>query len=244
MRSERNRRPERAKRLFYRMPPRPCPYIPGRVEQNIFTELGGHDSGAYYAVLSQSGFRRSHGIAYRPACPGCTACVPVRTVVDDFRPSRSQRRIWSANGDIRSTERSPMATVEQFELFIRYLRARHGDGEMAQMVYEDYRGMIEETPLDTVLAEFRTTTGRLMGGCLVDRLDDGLSAVYSFFDPDERRRGLGTYIVLWLIERARSAGLPYVYLGYWIAESPKMSYKIRFQPLEGFGRTGWRPLRG
>ncbi|MDJ0951278.1 MAG: arginyltransferase [Alphaproteobacteria bacterium] len=243
MRSERTLRTERPNRQFYRMPPRPCPYLVGRIEQNIFTELSGPDSQHHYDLLSQSGFRRSHSIAYRPACPGCTACVPVRTVVREFVPSRSMRRVLAANMDLTASEAIPFATPEQFYVFIRYLRARHGDGEMALMQYDDYRGMIEDTALNTVLTEFRTGDGSLIGGCLVDRLGDGLSAVYSFFEPEERRRGLGTYIVLWLIERARQLGLPYVYLGYWIAESRKMSYKSRFQPLEGFGRGGWQPVR-
>ncbi len=242
MRSERNLRTNRTARQFYRMPPRTCPYIPGRIEQNVFTELSGPDADRNYSVLSHSGFRRSHGIAYRPACPGCSACVPVRTVVDSFMPSRSQRRVWSLNSDVSTEEMAPTATPEQFKLFIRYLRARHGDGEMALMTYEDYRSMIEDTPLDTIMTEYRAPDGTLVAGCLIDQLSDGLSAVYSFFDPDQKKRGLGTHIVLSLIERARAHDLQYVYLGYWIAESPKMSYKTRFQPLEAYGQQGWHRM--
>lgn len=224
------------------MPSRPCPYLPGFVEQNVFTDLSGPDSDQYYHILSQAGFRRSHGIAYRPACPGCSACVPVRVVADAFAPGRTLRRIWKANAQVTSHELPPRASREQYELFSRYLRARHGDGEMASMDFADYQAMVEETTLDTSLIEFRHE-GRLVGGCLTDRLRDGLSAVYSFFEPAMENRSIGNLMVMRLIEAARNAGLSYVYLGYWIDASPKMAYKQRFRPLEGLGPEGWYPLR-
>lgn len=244
MQTEKHIRGARVARQFYRMPPRPCPYLRGRIEQNIFTELTGVEAARHYDALSRTGFRRSHGIAYRPACPGCAACVPVRTVVERFRPSKSLRRVWNLNADISGIDAPPMATREQFDLFARYLASRHSDGEMAAMTFGDYEAMVQDTPLDTVLNEFRDGSGALVGGCLTDRLSDGLSAVYSFFDPNRSARSLGTFMVLWLIARARAMGLPYVYLGYWIGDSPKMAYKARFAPLEGLGREGWRVLRG
>lgn len=232
----------RLSRQFYRMPPRPCPYLPGRMEQNVFTELGDSEARSHYDVLSRTGFRRSHAIAYRPVCEGCNACVPVRVIVADFSAPRTMRRVWRVNRDIIGRECPPDATREQFALFARYLNARHSGGEMSTMSLEDYRAMVEDTPLETRLVEFRGPDGRLVGGCLCDRLGDGLSAVYSFFDPTLERRGLGNFMILWLIERARALDLPYVYLGYWIADSPKMVYKERFQPLEALGAGGWRAL--
>lgn len=226
-------------RHFYRMPPRPCPYLPGRTEQNVFTELAGSDGVALYDILTHAGFRRSHNIAYRPTCPGCNACVSVRVVADRFAPSRSQRRVSNVNLDLRADERPAVATEEHYELFARYVASRHNDGEMAAMGFADFAAMVEESPLSTYIAEHRDARGRLIAACLTDRLSDGLSAVYSYFDTEETRRSLGTYVVLGLIERCRQLGLPYLYLGYWIAGGRKMSYKTRFQPLEALGPDGW-----
>lgn len=230
-------------RQFYRMPPRPCPYIQGHVEQNVFTELSGPDSEMYYGVLARAGFRRSHGIAYRPSCPGCTACMPVRVVVDDFKPGKTLRRIRNRNSDLEMESHAPVATREQYRLFSRYLMSRHGEGEMAAMMFEDYEAMVADTPLDTSVIEFRDPDGVLGAACLADRLPDGLSAVYSFFEPSAVRRGLGNHVVMALIEAARAEGLPYVYLGYWIPNSAKMAYKAKFRPLEGMGPDGWEPLQ-
>lgn len=220
----------------------PCPYLDGRIERRVVTELVGRGAPGLHDRLSLAGFRRSHGIAYAPVCPDCQECIPVRIVVDDFRPSRSQRRIQSRNHDIRGTECRPEATAEQFALFAHYLDSRHADGDMAAMTEADYRSLIEDTPIDSTLIEFRDGGGGLVAGCLVDRLGDGLSAVYSYFDPAPSNRGLGTYMVLWLIERARALSLPYVYLGYWIADSRKMAYKTRYRPLEGLIDGRWALL--
>jgi leucyl-tRNA---protein transferase len=219
-----------------------CPYLPGRRERKLITELGETQGTAFYGLLSRAGFRRSHGFAYRPACADCSACIPVRVAASAFEPSRSLRRVTRANESLRAEERPPKATLEQFRLFSHYIEARHDDGEMEGMTFADYRGMVEHTRIDTRLIEFRDISGRLVAACLADWLPDGPSAVYSFFDPSLVRRGLGTYVVLWLIQAARDAGLSYVYLGYWIENSPKMSYKTRFQPLEGLGPDGWRTL--
>ncbi|MFO0995187.1 MAG: arginyltransferase [Alphaproteobacteria bacterium] len=232
----------RLPRFFFRTSPQPCPYLPGRVERNIFAELGSPEGAAVYGVLVRHGFRRSHRIVYRPDCPGCNACTPVRVVVPEFSASESQRRVVRRNADLFVSERPPVATEEQYRLFRRYVEARHGEGEMSTMDYEDFRGMIEDTPVPSMVVEFRDPAGALQGTCLIDRLEDGLSAVYSFFEPTLGSASLGTFMVLWLIERVRREGQRYAYLGYWIESSRKMSYKARFQPLEALGTDGWARL--
>jgi arginine-tRNA-protein transferase len=229
---------------FYRTAALPCPYVAGRVERKLVTELAGREAAAFYNELSRAGFRRSHHLAYRPACAGCAACVPVRIPAAHFRDTRSMRRIRLANTDLRMRPVEPQATLEQYRLFVRYQRLRHADSDMASMTYGDYRAMIEDSPVMTRVIELRDGEGRLNGACLVDVLDDGISAVYSFYAPDAPKRSLGTFLVLALVDEARRRRLPYVYLGYWIAESPKMAYKARFRPLEALDAQGWRPLLG
>jgi arginyl-tRNA--protein-N-Asp/Glu arginylyltransferase len=235
-------RPPRRPQFFYTTAPLPCPYLPGRTERKIVTELSGTEAEALHERLSRAGFRRSHNIAYAPVCPGCQACVPIRVVSEDFTPDRTQRRILRANADLTVSEMPARATAEQFTLFQRYQKNRHADGDMAAMGYYDYRAMIEDTPISTGILEFRDTQDRLLGACLTDWLADGLSAVYSFFDTEEDKRSLGTFAVLWLIGRARSLGLPYVYLGYWVPESRKMAYKARFRPSEILMSGAWHRL--
>ncbi|MCA3275323.1 MAG: arginyltransferase [Roseomonas sp.] len=235
-------RPPRRPQFFYTTAPLPCPYLPGRTERKIVTELSGTEAEALHERLSRAGFRRSHNIAYAPVCPGCQACVPIRVVSEDFTPDRTQRRILRANADLTISEMPARATAEQFTLFQRYQKTRHADGDMAAMGYYDYRAMIEDTPISTGILEFRDARDRLLGACLTDWLADGLSAVYSFFDTDEDKRSLGTFAVLWLIGRARSLGLPYVYLGYWVPESRKMAYKARFRPSEILMSGAWHRL--
>ena len=235
-------RPPRRPQFFYTTAPLPCPYLPGRTERKIVTELSGTEAEALHERLSRAGFRRSHNIAYAPVCPGCQACVPIRVVSEDFTPDRTQRRILRANADLTVSEMPARATAEQFTLFQRYQKNRHADGDMAAMGYYDYRAMIEDTPISTGLLEFRDAQDRLLGACLTDWLADGLSAVYSFFDTNEDKRSLGTFAVLWLIGRARSLGLPYVYLGYWVPESRKMAYKARFRPSEILISGAWHRL--
>jgi leucyl-tRNA---protein transferase len=228
--------------FFFTTAPLPCPYIAGRLERKIVTELNGPDAEVLHEALSRAGFRRSHSIAYTPACPGCNACIPVRIIADQFVPDRSMRRIRKANQDLIARKVPARATAEQYRLFSRYQESRHSGGDMALMGFYDYRSMVEDSPIDTFLVEYRRPDGTLTAVCLSDRMSDGLSAVYSFFEPDLASRSLGTYVVNWLVEDAVSQGLPYVYLGYWIAESRKMSYKSRYQPLEAFGPNGWRLL--
>lgn len=229
-----------AARFFYSAPA-PCPYLPGRVERRIFADLTGPRAPHGYDLLSEAGFRRSLGFAYRPACPGCNACVAVRIPVAEFR-DRKWQRVRRANADLTATARPPVATAAQYDLFERYQQGRHADGEMARMDFADFRTMVEVGALDSQLVEFRDESGALIAGCLVDRLGIGLSAVYSFYEPGQASRSLGSYMILWLIEECRRLGLPHVYLGYWIAECRKMAYKTRFRPIEALTREGWRVL--
>ncbi|MBF0355473.1 MAG: arginyltransferase [Alphaproteobacteria bacterium] len=228
--------------FFYTTAPLPCPYLEGRFERKLVTELAGPDGKKLHEALSRAGFRRSHAIAYAPACPNCRACIPVRIRVDDFKPDRGMRRNLAANQQLSIVRGPARATGEQYHLFTRYQDARHSGSDMALMGFYDYRSMVEDSPIESFLIEMRGQDGHLQGVCLGDALSDGLSAVYSFYETLEPKRSLGTRIVLWLIEEAKRLGLPYVYLGYWIAESRKMSYKARFQPLEAFGPSGWVSL--
>jgi arginyl-tRNA--protein-N-Asp/Glu arginylyltransferase len=175
-------------------------------------------------------------------CPGCNACVPIRIPTATFQPDRTLRKIARANEMLEGFDLPARATAEQFQLFQAYQQARHGDGDMATMSFYDYRAMVEDTPIETFMVEFRDPDDRLVGACLTDRLGDGLSAVYSYFVPGLERRSLGTFTILWLIERARQMGLPYVYLGYWVPESRKMAYKARFKPSEILAAGAWRTL--
>ncbi len=220
----------------------PCPYLPGRMERKVVTRLAGPEAAGNFQILSRAGFRRSHSIAYRPACSGCAACVPVRVLVRDFNPARTLRRIEARNADLSAAVHRARGTTEQYELFQRYLEGRHSDGEMAGMSFADYRSMVEDSPIDTRLIEFRDGDERLVACALTDWATDGISAVYSFFDPEQPARSLGTQVVIRLIREAAARSLPYVYLGYWVAGSRKMAYKIRFRPIEGFGPQGWRVI--
>ncbi len=234
---------------FYLTAPSPCPYLPGQSERKVFTHLVGDRASALNDILTQGGFRRSQNIAYRPACEGCRACVSVRVVVDAFAPSRSFTRVAARNADLVGTEIQPSPSSEQYSLFRQYLDTRHADGGMADMTVLDYAMMVEDTHVDTMMVEYRFRgpdtgiTGRgegpLVATALTDILGDGLSMVYSFFDPDYSDRSLGTFMILDHIRRARKKGLPYVYLGYWVDGSSKMDYKTRFRPQERLGARGW-----
>src|SRR5579862_2550764 len=237
--------PERlsvAPQHFYRTASLPCPYIPGKTERKLVTELAGRHATNFYNELSRAGFRRSHHLAYRPACVGCSACVPVRIPVTEFVESRSLRRIRNANRDLLRRFLDADATLEQFRLFQRYQRSRHAESDMAAMTFGDYQAMVEDSPVATKMAELRDGSGMLLGTGLYDPLDDGLSAVYSFYAPEQPKRSLGTALVLALVDEARRRKLPYVYLGYWIADSNKMAYKARFRPLEALGTRGWHRI--
>jgi arginine-tRNA-protein transferase len=230
---------------FYVTGASPCPYLPDRVERKVFTELKGPHADSLNDALGRIGFRRSQTVAYRPSCLGCQACVSVRVATQDFQPSHSQKRAMRANGDLIVRECRPWATSEQFELLRKYLGRRHPGGGMAQMDESDFADMVEHTPVNSYVVEYRESSrdgqpGRLVGACLTDRQGDGLSMIYSFYDPEhESRTGLGNYIILDHIRRAAEAGLPYVYLGYWVDGSQSMQYKVRFRPLEKLGPVGW-----
>jgi leucyl-tRNA---protein transferase len=226
-------------RQFFATAPVACPYVSGRAERKLIVELGGSGAALFYDELSRAGFRRSHRFAYRPACRGCCSCVPVRIAVERFRHTRSTRRVCNLNRDLSGRLVTAHATPEQFRLFSAYQRSRHSDSDMASMNYGEYRGMVEDTPVRTGIAEFRDPAGQLVAASLVDLLDDGVSAVYSFFDPQQPKRSLGTWGVLWLVEQCRRQGQPFVYLGYWISESPKMAYKARFPALEWLANGSW-----
>ena len=231
--------PLKRPQFFFTTAPLPCPYLPDRVERKLVTELSGSVADSAHESLGRSGFRRSHSIAYVPACPGCKACVPVRVNTKRFRRRRSLARIWRQNNDLLAIKTEARASTEQYDLFTRYQQSRHSGSDMALMGFYEYSAMIEDSPIDTFLVEYRDRSGNLCAACLTDRTSDGLSAVYSFFETNGTRDGLGNYIVLWLIEQAQLWNLPYVYLGYWIESSPNMAYKARFQPLERLCQTGW-----
>ena len=226
--------------MFYRATPTPCPYLPGRMESKLFTRLTNVPAAnEINGILTRAGFRRSHDILYRPICQDCAHCVPIRIPVASFTAKRTMARIHNRNSDLALTFVPAIATAEHYDLFARYQHHRHGDGDMSRMTEVDYAAMVQEGGCDTQILEARLPSGSLVAAILNDRLADGYSAVYSFFDPTQPRRSLGSFLILRLIEHARSQSLGYVYLGYWIANSQKMAYKTRFQPFEALGPGGW-----
>lgn len=231
---------------FYLTSPAPCPYLPGREERKVFTHLVGLRAPALNDTLTQSGFRRSQTIAYRPACEQCRACVSVRVKIAEFTPSRGMRRVLRRNDDLCADAQPARATPEQYALFRSYVGARHYDGGMADMSMVDFQMMIEDSHVETRLIEYRLAPDArggdgdlLVACCLTDRLSDGLSMVYSFYDPGFEQRSLGAHMILDHAARARHAGLPHLYLGYWVEGSRKMDYKSRFLPQERLGMEGW-----
>ena len=223
----------------------PCPYLPGQQERKVFTHLVGNDARALNSQLSQSGFRRSQNIAYRPACDGCSACTSTRVPVDDFHLSKGFRRVLRENADLVATVVKPQATSEHYELFRAYVDTRHADGGMADMSVLDFAAMIDETVVDTRLVEYRFARhhergGELVGCVLIDLLVDGLSLIYSFFEPGLAQRSLGTYMILDGIKRCQRLKLPYLYMGYLVQGSRKMAYKARFLPQERLSTSGWK----
>ncbi|MGV0911391.1 arginyltransferase [Martelella sp. FOR1707] len=230
---------------FYLTAPAQCPYLEAERERKVFTHLVGPRAGEMNDLLTQGGFRRSQNIAYRPACEHCRACVSVRIVASEFVPGRSLRKTQARNADLVGVERPAYATAEQFDLFRTYLDSRHQRGGMADMSLDDYKVMVEETHVETRLIEYRVATGlleeegELVAVALSDFMVDGLSMVYSFFNPAYVKRSLGSFMIIDHVERAQAMGLPYVYLGYWVKGSRKMDYKKRFQPQEHLTGQGW-----
>ena len=233
---------------FYLTAPAPCPYLSGEMERKVFTHLIGPRASEMNDLLTQGGFRRSQNIAYRPACERCRACVSVRILVNDFTPTRSMRRVMATNSDLISTVFPAQPSTEQFSLFRRYLDHRHQTGGMSDMSALDYVIMVEDTHVQTRIIEYRKppepddpddAKGELVAVALTDMMNDGLSMVYSFFNPEYEKRSLGTFMVLDHIERTRALGLPHVYLGYWVKGSRKMGYKVRYRPQEHLTAHGW-----
>ncbi|KAA9008735.1 arginyltransferase [Histidinibacterium aquaticum] len=234
---------------FYVTAPQPCPYLEGRMERKLFTALQGDGAEQLNDALSKQGFRRSQNVLYRPSCAECSACLSARIAVDRFRPSKSQRRVLRKNGYLERRASAPWATEEQYFLFRSYLDSRHAQGGMADMDLFEFAAMIEETPIRSRIIEYSDREaprddphGGLKAVCLTDVLDDGLSMVYSFFDPELASDSLGTHVILDHVDLARSMGLPFVYLGYWVPGSPKMGYKARFSGLEVYHRGCWQRL--
>ena len=228
---------------FFITDPMPCPYIDGQMERKLFTHMAGDNANDINNNLTHAGFRRSQTIAYRPACDTCNACRSVRVDVAGFKPSRNMKRIMSANKDLTSAPLPPQTNREQYELLRRYLDARHRDGGMSDMSSFDYMAMVEETAVQTEICEYRDTQGALVACLLRDRMQDGISLVYSFFDPEKTTRSLGTFIILDQIRQAEAEKLPHIYLGYLIENCAKMSYKKRFAPLQILGPEGWDDYR-
>jgi len=229
--------------------PAPCPYLQGQVERKVFTHLVGQRAPEMNDILTQGGFRRSQNIAYRPACEGCRACVSVRIIVDEFEPTKSMKRVLAANADLTSKEYPAEPSTEQFALFRQYLDSRHQQGGMSDMTVLDYAMMVEDTHVNTRIIEYRIReegdgitekpAGKLVAAALTDMMADGLSMVYSYYDPTLVDRSMGTYMILDHIRRTKAKGLPHVYLGYWVEGSRKMTYKTRFLPQEHLLMQGW-----
>ncbi len=230
---------------FFVTNPSPCPYLPGKTERKVFTELNGAHAEELNDALSRIGFRRSQNVAYRPSCIDCKACISVRVLTKQFEPNATQRKILRRNADLSVSACRPWSTSEQYDLLRRYLGQRHPEGGMVNMDDMDYADMVEQSPVKSHVVEYRTPSrfgrpGELVGACLTDQQGDGLSMIYSFYDAEaEGRPGLGNFIIMDHIMRARDAGLPYVYLGYWVQGSARMQYKARYQPQERLGPDVW-----
>ena len=234
---------------FFLTAPSPCPYLPERFERKVFAHLPLSDGATVNDSLTQVGFRRSQNIAYRPACEACTSCVSARLPVSDYVFSRSERKAIARNEDLERHLVEAEATMEQFDLLRRYLTARHANGGMAEMTWPDYVAMVEDTAVRTHIIEYRARSadggpGDLIACVLVDLMSDGLSLVYSFYDPTQSRRSPGCFIILVHVIQAGLTSLPYVYLGYWVRGSDKMAYKVRFSPIELLRPEGWTLVVG
>lgn len=239
---------------FYLTAPAACPYLPDELERKVFTHLVGERAADMNDLLTQGGFRRSQNIAYRPACENCRACVSVRILADEFQPTRSMRRVLAANNDMISAEYAAEPSSEQYSLFRHYLDHRHQNGGMSDMSVLDYAMMVEDTHVSTKIIEYRLREegsglyqrpkGELIAVALTDVMSDGLSMVYSFYNPDLAHRSLGTFMILDHLRKVQARGLPYVYLGYWVKGSRKMDYKVKFLPQEHLMPRGWERFTG
>lgn len=222
--------------------PHPCSYLEGELAQSAFVSPSFELSNAIYSQLVAHGFRRSGDDVYRPQCASCQQCVAARIDVHDFKPSRKQKRCWQANIDTSAIIKPPEFEPAHYEMYMRYQKQRHADSGMANSSADDYMNFLSSSWCHTQFVEF-SIAGELAGIAVVDFLDNSLSAVYTFFEPKFSSRSLGAYAVLWQIEQAKSLGLRYVYLGFWIKNCQKMAYKNQYQPLQGLVNQRWQVLK-
>ncbi len=231
-----------APHIFFRSQPMDCPYLDNHSEYQLFTRINRSLTIDEAMSFSNAGFRRSHNIMYRPICPQCSACISTRIRCNDFKMKSSWQRILNKNFDITGKLLTTDITYEQYELFHLYVATRHSKGEMSNMSFQEYADMMLQSPVDTYLMEYRLNQKELVAACILDKFNDGYSAVYSFYNPFLTERSLGSFMILDLINHVNTHYLNYLYLGYWVEKSPKMNYKQRFRPLEGYINNKWQVI--